>query len=95
MKFLSSFNWTRIGLALFGVLALVAVIVMGVRGCKQIEADQDNQLVNAGVTQERSANQGKVISDVQNAQDATRAPTPAERQRVCDKYDRNCAPSNQ
>lgn len=76
-------------------LALVAVIVGGVKGCKQIDADQDNQLVNAGVTQERSATQGKVLSDVQNAQDAVSNPTANDVQRVCEKYDRNCAPSNQ
>lgn len=95
MKFFSTLNWPRIGLTVLAFLALVALIVGGVKACKQIEADQNNQLVNAGVDKERSANQGKVLTDVQNAQDATRAPTPDERNRVCAKYDRNCAPSDQ
>lgn len=76
------------------LLTLVVLIVGGVRACKQIDADQDNQLVNAGVTQERAASQGKVLNDVQAARNAVDNPTPAAEQRVCEKYDRNCTPSN-
>lgn len=74
-------------------LALVAAIVLGVSKCKQTEADQDNQLVNAGVTQERSESQGEVINHVQNAQDAVTNPSSDDLNIVCSKYDRNC-PTN-
>jgi hypothetical protein len=72
-------------------LALVAAIVLGVKQCKQIGADQDNQLVNAGVTEERAQSQGEVINAVQNANDAVSRPSEQQLNVVCNKYDRNCA----
>jgi len=80
-------GWVVVGLA---ALALVAAITVGVRGCKQIEQDADNILIESGVTKERSESQGKVIEDVKQAQDAVNNPTSDELNVVCDKYDRNC-----
>lgn len=80
-------GWVAAGLA---ALALVAAITVGVRGCKQTESDADNVLIDLGVTKERAAEQGKVIEDVKQAQDAVANPTSDERNVVCEKYDRNC-----
>lgn len=84
-------GWLIAGLA---ALALFALIVGGVKACKQIDADSDNQLVNAGVDKERAQTQGKVLDHVQKADDAVNNPDATLEQRVCEKYDRNCAPSN-
>lgn len=95
MKFLGLtgiWGYVAAGLA---ALALIAAVVVGVKKCKQIDADQDNQLVNAGVDKERSQTQGRTLENVKNAQEAVAAPTDAERQRVCDKYDRNCPKDSQ
>lgn len=81
--------WKYIGYALLA-LALVAAIVLGVKQCRQIGADQDNQLVNAGTYKERSETQSEVLNRVENAQDARDNPSANDLQRLCDKYDRNC-----
>jgi hypothetical protein len=81
--------WKYIGYGLLA-LALVAAIVLGVKGCKQIDQQQDNQLVNAGVTQERAASQGEALNHVEQARDAVERPSDVERNRVCSRYDRNC-----
>jgi hypothetical protein len=72
------------------VLALVAVIVMGVKGCKEIDQENYNTTVNSGVIKEREASKGVVINHVEQANDAVRNPSPAELNSVCHKYDRNC-----
>lgn len=81
------------GYLVLGLLALglIAAIVGGAKSCKQTDADQDNQLVNAGVSQERAQSQGKALDNVKKADDAVRAPTADDEQRVCEKYDRNCS----
>lgn len=84
-------GYAAIGIA---ALLLIALIVGGIKGCKQIGADQDNQLINAGVATERAQTQGKVLNNVEAARNAVNAPTPADQQRVCEKYDRNCTPSD-
>lgn len=81
--------WKYIGTAII-VLALIATIVLGVRGCAQDERDENNELMNYGIVVEREAGQAEVINDVEQAQDAVRAPTSDELNVVCDKYDRNC-----
>lgn len=83
--------WKYIGIGL-AAIALIAVIVTGVKQCKQIEQQNDNTLVNAGVTQERSASQSETINAVQNAQNVVRAPSSEQLNVVCSKYDRNCSP---
>jgi hypothetical protein len=94
MKLPTGLNWPRIGLTLLIFLGLVAAIVAGVKGCKQIEADQDNQLVNAGADKERSATQGGVLNHVEAAHNATANPSDADRNSLCEEYDRNCSKSN-
>lgn len=83
-------DWKRY--ILLGILALglVAAIVMGVKGCKEIDQEQDNALVNSGVVLEREASKGEVINAIEKSRDAVDAPTSDELNRVCDKYDRNC-----
>lgn len=71
-------------------LGLVAAIVLGVKSCKQIDQQNNNTLVNAGVTQERSQSQSEVINDVQTAHNAVTNPTSNDFNVVCEKYDRNC-----
>jgi hypothetical protein len=72
-------------------LGLIAAIVIGVQRCKEINQENNNTLVNAGVTQERSEAQGETINAVQNANDAVRNPTSNQLNVVCSKYDRNCS----
>lgn len=72
-------------------LLLIAIIVGGVSKCKKTEADADNQLINTGEVREREAAKTEVINRVEQAKDAGSNATAAERQRVCEKYDRNCA----
>jgi hypothetical protein len=81
-----------IGMAL-AALALIAAIVVGVRGCKKDQFAQENQSINLGAQSERAATQGEVLNHVQEARNAVDAPTPAERNSVCSKYDRNCPTS--
>jgi Na+-transporting NADH:ubiquinone oxidoreductase subunit NqrC len=71
-------------------LALIASIVVGVRGCKQDERDENNQMVNSGQMIEREAGQREVINAVKNANEARDNPTSNELNVVCNKYDRNC-----
>lgn len=91
MKLLSSiafpYNYIIAGIA---VLALVAAIVFGTVQCKKIDQSNHNEVVHTGVVQEREQNHEKVINDVQEAHEAVVNPTPAERNIVCSKYDRNC-----
>jgi hypothetical protein len=76
------------------VLALVVLIVFGVRGCAQDERVEDNQMINTGQTIEREAGHQEVINHVEQAKDATTNPTTDDLNVVCSKYDRNC-PNNQ
>lgn len=71
-------------------LALIAAIVVGIKGCKEIDQEQDNQLVNSGEVLERSKGQAEVINHVQEARNAVDNPTSNELNVVCEKYDRNC-----
>lgn len=80
-------KYAAIGLA---VLALVAAIVLGVKGCKQGEYDATNQSINSGVAIERSAGQSEVINHVEAARNAVTNPTGNDLNVVCAKYDRNC-----
>ena len=75
------------------VLALVAAIVLGVKGCKEIDQSNKNVLVNAGIDKERSQGQSEVINHVQEAHNAVTNATDADRRTVCGKYDRNCQDS--
>jgi hypothetical protein len=72
------------------VLALVAAIVFGVRGCQQDERAENNQMINTGVTQEREAGHKEVINHVEQAKDAVTNPTANDLNSVCSRYDRNC-----
>lgn len=76
-------------------LALLLAIVLSVRGCANDERAEDKEFVNMGATKERAQIQGKVLDNVGKANDARGRPTPADEQRVCEKYDRNCPPRNQ
>jgi hypothetical protein len=83
-------GWKRylaIGVA---ILALVAAIVFGVRGCQEDERQENNQLINTGELIERGAASEEVIKDVEEARNAVDNPTDADRRNVCEKYDRNC-----
>lgn len=75
-------------------LALLAAIILGVNQCKQLNADADNRLINAGELGERANTQGEVLNHVQEANDARTNASAAERNVVCSKYDRNCPTSN-
>lgn len=81
--------WRYIGAGLVA-LALIAAIVGGVRSCKKIDQQQENALVESGVTKERSQAQSEVINHVEDARDAVDNPTVNELNVVCEKYDRNC-----
>ena len=72
------------------VLALVAAIVFGVRGCQEDERQENNQLINTGEIIEREAGQREVINHVEEARDAVTNPTVNDLNVVCEKYDRNC-----
>ena len=81
-------------LAAIGLLVALA-IVAGVFSCVDKRSrERDEVHTNLGVTKERAASQGEVLNRVQNAQDAVANPSAADSQRVCEKYDRNCTPSN-
>lgn len=82
--------WRSIGIAL-AAFALIAVIVLGVRGCKQDQFAQENQSINLGAQSERAATQGEALNHVQEARNAVDHPSDDERNRVCSKYDRNCS----
>lgn len=77
---------------LFGVgaLLLIAAIVLGVKGCKEIDQENRNQLVNSGEIIEREKGQAEAINAIQNANNAVERPTPEQLNVVCNKYDRNC-----
>jgi hypothetical protein len=81
--------WSYVATGL-GLLLLVAVIVFGVRGCQQDERNENNQMINTGVTQEREASKTEVINRVEKAKDATANPTTDDLNVVCSRYDRNC-----
>jgi hypothetical protein len=85
--------WKYIGAAV-AALALIAAIVVGVRGCKQDEHAQENQAINMGVKSERADTQGEVLNHVQKANDAVINPTNEQLERVCSRYDRNCPKGN-
>lgn len=73
-----------------GVLALIAVIVLGVTHCKKIDQQNANMEVNSGAIQEREATHAEVINHVSEAQNVVTNPTANDVARVCDTYDRNC-----
>lgn len=85
--------WKYIGMG-FAVLALIAVIVLGVRGCKKDEYNQQNQSINLGAQGERAQTQGEVLNHVEKANNAVLAPTNEQLNSVCSRYDRNCSPSH-
>lgn len=72
------------------VLALIAAIVFGVRGCAQDEREENNQILNTGELIERGKSNSEVINNVEKARDAVDNPTGSELNVVCEKYDRNC-----
>lgn len=72
------------------VLALIAAIIFGVRGCKEDEREENNQFINTGEIIEREAGHREVINNVEKARDAVDNPTGNELNVVCEKYDRNC-----
>lgn len=81
--------WKYIGMGL-AVLALIATIVFGVRGCAQDERKENKEILEVGKTVEREKGQAKVIEDVEKAINAVDNPTSDELNVVCGKYDRNC-----
>lgn len=81
--------WKYIGIGL-AVLGLIAVIVLGVRGCKKDQFAQENQAINLGAQSERADTQGEVLNHVEQARNAVERPSDVERNSVCQKYDRNC-----
>jgi hypothetical protein len=85
--------WKYIGMAI-AALALIAAIVVGVRGCKQDERNETNQSISIGKSLEREAGQAEVINHVQEARNAVDNPTAADLNSVCEKYDRNCTPNS-
>lgn len=76
----------------FGLAALllVAAIIGGIVKLRQLDAAEDNQLIESGVTKERSESQSEVLNSVQNANDARDNPSPELDNRVCEEFDRNC-----
>jgi hypothetical protein len=78
-----------IGIVL-AVLALTAAIVFGVRSCKKDQFAQENQSINLGAQSERAATQGEALNHVEAARNAVERPSDADRNSVCEKYDRNC-----
>ncbi|HSW91784.1 MAG TPA: hypothetical protein VLG09_04010 [Candidatus Saccharimonadales bacterium] len=87
-------GWIRYAVIGLAALALIAGIVVGVRGCKKDEYNQENQAINLGGQSERAATQGEVLNHVQKANDAARAPTNEQLNSVCSQYDRNCPKSH-
>jgi hypothetical protein len=85
--------WKFIGVGL-AALALIAAIVVGVRGCKKDQFAQENQSINLGAQSERAETQGEVLNHVQAAHDAVEHPTDVDSNRVCSRYDRNCPKSH-
>lgn len=88
--------WAKLGkyiLVGIAVLGLIALIVGGVKGCKEIEQEQVNQQINSGELIERGKASGEVINAIENANDARDNPTSNELNVVCEKYDRNCTPN--
>lgn len=83
-------HYVGMGLA---ALALLAVIVLAVVKCKQIDSASDNILINSGADHVEVQHQAAVINAIQAAEDATRNPTGNQLDRLCSKYDRNC-PAN-
>jgi hypothetical protein len=83
-------GWKRYAAMAFAFLALIAIIVVGVQKCKQIDRDIYNDTVNVGVVKEREETKTEVLNRVEQGRDAVDNPTSAELNRVCDKYDRNC-----
>jgi hypothetical protein len=73
------------------VLALVAAIVFGVRGCKEDEREENREIQNTGELVERGKASGEVINAIENANDAVERPSEHELNWVCEKYDRNCS----
>ena len=82
---------------LFGIGALV--LIVAILGYFQLRGDEqerhENQLVNSGVIQERGAALEGAINRAEAAEDARDNPSSNELRVVCEKYDRNCTPSNQ
>src|SRR4051812_1623400 len=83
------FPWNYVAGAA-ALLALVGAIVFGTVQCKKIDQSNHQEVVQTGVVKEREAHQEEVIKHVQEAHEAVTNPTPAERDVVCSKYDRNC-----
>jgi hypothetical protein len=83
-------GWKKYIVVGLAFLALVAVIVVGVRGCKQDENDMYNETINTGAQIERGNAATEVLNRVEQGEDAVRNPTSNELNVVCDKYDRNC-----
>lgn len=81
--------WKYVGAGVL-VLALVAAIIFGVKGCKQIDQENNNAIYNNGVVAEQSASREEVINHVQEARNAVDRPTSNELNVVCERYDRNC-----
>jgi hypothetical protein len=78
----------KIALGIFGALLVILAIVAFVVRSQQNEREENSNFVNSGVTQERAQTQGRTIENVEKSQKPV---TADERQRVCSKYDRNCA----
>lgn len=87
--------WQKYLLYGLAALTLLALIVVGVRGCQQDERNENNQLVNSGVIVERQKGNEEVINHVEEATAARDRPTSDERNVVCSKYDRNCGSNGQ
>lgn len=72
------------------VLAVVTFIIAGFAYLGHENQREENNLRNEGAAGEKAAEQEEIFNAVQNA---NRPVTPAERNSVCSKYDRNCPTS--
>jgi Cu/Ag efflux pump CusA len=73
-----------------GILLLIAAIVFGTVQCKKIDTSNHEKVVQTGITKEKEQNHQEVIKHVEEAHEAVNNPAPAELDKLCSKYDRNC-----
>jgi Cu/Ag efflux pump CusA len=73
-----------------GILLLIAAIIFGTVQCKKIDTSNHEKVVQTGVTKEKEQNHQEVIKHVEEAHEAVTNPAPAELDKLCSTYDRNC-----